>query len=226
MVILFVQRLHRAKHKLRGFNLTELALVMAAVVMLVTGIWLAYDRVSSNLLYEKAQKQMATIVANMRSLMANSTKFNCVPTAGATCDITDAMVRSGIFPSDTRQSDDLATTAREDLQPLTPWNTRWYILSQPDSGGTSSQEFILLTQDIPDALNPLRICSEMLARHLGRNRDQGLVGIWRQIAGGTLNRDVTENCAGGTVCDPESAAAFCRSGSDATGFGLRFLLKP
>lgn len=228
MVVLSSCGLRRTRRL--GFNLTELVLVMAVFGTVLTGIWLAYDNVTTSQKYDRAQRQLITILQNIRSLYANNNSFTCAQ-AGPdwACDITTAMVRSGVFPADTLRPDNPATPAiREDLLPLTPWGTTWYVESlNPASPQVVNQQQVQIgTASLPNNANSIEICAQMLARNLSASRDPGLVRVLKQFNNVTrTNRAVSIDCAANSVCDPASAANFCQLNNRAIGFALRYNLK-
>lgn len=216
-------------HRRHGFTLIEAALVLAISSLALAGLWIAYERISQNQKIDQAQKQLTAIVNNLRSLYGNGSGFGTYGSSAPTtctppCDITVRMVRLGVFPPDTLRPDNTATPAREDQDPRTPWGTSWQLLDVSVIGGPRSADLIAIrTFDISQNFEPGAICSQIIARNVGASRDSGLYEVSKhQTSGGWSSTDVTDDCAGSTVCNATSAAEFCNDNPSTTGFGFRY----
>ena len=93
-------RTRRTKHRgaylrepSRGFTLTEVAIVLGIVGIILGGIWAAAAQVYENHKVEAAENQILTIVHNVRSLYAGRSSIE-----GG--DLTAALVNAGVFPPD------------------------------------------------------------------------------------------------------------------------------
>ena len=80
----------------RGFTLTEAAIVLGIVGLILGAIWVAASSVYSNMRVTTASKQLMTVVQNVRSLYSSSTTMGVL----AATDL----VKAGIFPADTNPS--------------------------------------------------------------------------------------------------------------------------
>lgn len=65
----------------RGFNLIEIAIVLAVIGLVIGGIYVAASSVTENQRKQKAQSQLLTIVQNMRAVYANQIWTTTAPTA-------------------------------------------------------------------------------------------------------------------------------------------------
>ena len=83
--------------KNRGFTLTELAIVMSVVGLLLSAVFLATRSVTNNNRVSKTIQQVGQITQNIREYYMNASGI----TAGCG-DITGALDNVGIFPSETR----------------------------------------------------------------------------------------------------------------------------
>lgn len=78
----------------RGFTLTELAIVLAIVGIVLGAIWVAAAQVFAANKANQATQDITTIVANIRSTFLSANSFS------SSGDQTTAMVTAGILPSD------------------------------------------------------------------------------------------------------------------------------
>lgn len=90
-------------HK-RGFNLIEIAIVLAVIGLVIGGIYVAASSVTDNQRKQKAQAQLLTIVQNMRSAYANQIWSTTAPTAAV-------LYNARIMPADVVPDSTSAPTA-------------------------------------------------------------------------------------------------------------------
>jgi prepilin-type N-terminal cleavage/methylation domain-containing protein len=81
----------------RGFTLTEIAIVLGVIGLILGAIWVAASSAYRNLKITNAPKQIMIIVQNVRSLYASQPGF-----AASDIDtyMTGPMISAGVFPSD------------------------------------------------------------------------------------------------------------------------------
>jgi type II secretory pathway pseudopilin PulG len=79
----------------RGFTLTEAAIVLGIVGLILGAVWVAANSVYNNMRLRTANEQLLTIAQNVRNLMSVSPTFGS-PTG---TNITGAMLNKGVFPS-------------------------------------------------------------------------------------------------------------------------------
>ncbi|MDX2027967.1 MAG: type 4 pilus major pilin, partial [Alphaproteobacteria bacterium] len=82
----------------RGFTLTEIAIVLGIIGLILGAIWVAAAAVYSNMRTSKATTQLLQVTQAVRALYSTSS----VTGAGAgNVNITADLIRAGVFPNDT-----------------------------------------------------------------------------------------------------------------------------
>src|ERR1700744_4410532 len=95
---------HRAhKARRRGFTLTEIAIVLGIVGLILGAIWVAAAAVYNNLRTSHANTEIIQVAQGVRTLMTTSN------TVGAAGDLTGAMISAGLIPADSVTSPTTAT---------------------------------------------------------------------------------------------------------------------
>lgn len=144
--------LHERK---RGFTLTEIAIVLGIVGLILGAIWVAAAAVYNNLRVSHANTQILQIVQGVRALYATSTV-----TGAGNALITDAVACAGAVPSD------MITTACGGPA----------ILSSPWAGGNTG----VISNAVGDGITismsgvPKAACTNLIASVAGTNGDPGL----------------------------------------------------
>lgn len=87
--------LRRQKTGIRGFTLTEIAIVLAIVGLVLGAIWVAAKSVMDSNRADQAVQDISTMAANMRSTFLAVNTFS----AGSKTDATTAMITAGIIPN-------------------------------------------------------------------------------------------------------------------------------
>jgi type II secretory pathway pseudopilin PulG len=149
--------LDKARMK-RGFTLTEAAIVLGIVGLILGAIWVAASAVYSNMRVSTANTQLMQIVQNIRSLYASSTQMS---TATTTAELASA----GAFPTDTNPA---AGTPRDGWGGL-------ITITYPAAGGVcpiAGDCFAVNFAGVPQDA-----CVKMAVSNGGQGRDSGLVGI-------------------------------------------------
>ncbi|NBX73668.1 MAG: type II secretion system protein, partial [Alphaproteobacteria bacterium] len=85
----------RPQHSIRGFNLTELAIVLAIVGVVIGGIWVVASTVIENNRARRVAEQTLTVVQAFKSVYAGRR----VDVADDT-DITEFAINAKVFPED------------------------------------------------------------------------------------------------------------------------------
>ncbi len=147
------------KRATKGFTLTEAAIVLGIVGLILGAIWVAAAAVYSNMRVQTANKQLITIVQNVRSLYASSTTMDGAQMAD--------LVRAGVFPSDTNPNV-AAGTAKNG------WGGDIRVAQVPAGGqcGLLGSCFTVSFAGLPQDA-----CIKMGVGNSGQGRDAGLVGV-------------------------------------------------
>lgn len=154
-----------------GFTLTEIAIVLGIIGLILGAIWVAASGVYASSRNADANKGLLAITQKVRSVYATQTQ---VDTANG-ADETTALIRAGVFPSNMLNTGvaSTATAARG------PWNgsTIKVWSAQTTSTGDSFEiQFIGV---------PQQACIELLTATTGTSRDQGLIHAQGRATAGT-----------------------------------------
>ncbi len=156
----------------RGFTLTEIAIVLGIVGLILGAIWVAAAAVYNNLRTSKATTELLTITQNVRAMYATSGAVdpaaNMIFGAGAGAQLT--YIQAGVFPADMVTA---AATAVND-----PWNGNAAVVAF--TATTANDSFIVAFDAVPQ-----QPCINMVTQNTGTGRDPELVGI-SKAAGGTV----------------------------------------
>ena len=180
--------------KKRGFTLTEIAIVLGIIGLILGAIWVAAGAVYQNLRVSKAQTELLQITQAIRTLYATQT---VVDTAAAV-NLTSSLIAAKVFPSDAVLN---ATTVNG------PWGgSTMNIYSQTDPAGVTGDSFSVEFDNIP-----VSACIALATGATGSGRDQGLIGVANQ--NDTIGNNVfpinvvaaTQQCQEGT---PTSTISF------------------
>ena len=119
----------------RGFTLTELAIVLGIIGIVLGGIWVAAARVYANNKTQKAAAQILAIANGYKVLYSNG-----IDNATMWADVTCIGVNNGIFPTDMLPNAACATdgaaisppgsSSGEPTYPQTPWGGSSYVTVQ------------------------------------------------------------------------------------------------
>lgn len=113
------------RHAQHGFTLTELAIVIGIIGLLLGGVWVAAVSVQKNSRNSQAAQDILTMVANLRSTFMAINTF----TSGTDFDATKNMITAGVIPNDLVTSTTAATNA---------WNGAVKIITSPTGGGANA----------------------------------------------------------------------------------------
>ena len=124
------------KHARCGFTLTEIAIVLGIIGIVLGAIWAAASRVYANNKTQRAAAQALQIANNYKMLWAETG----IDIVGTWTDVTCMGVNSGLFPSDMIPSAACVTDASarnppgpstgEPAYPQTPWGGNSYVTVQ------------------------------------------------------------------------------------------------
>jgi len=119
---------YNGSRKTRGFTLTEVAIVMGVVGLILGGIWIAAAAVYTNHRVNTAYTQVMKIAQGVRALMATKPQFNC--DAPSMCDrnIVPDLKAAGVIPKDMWDPDN-ADRGRN------PWGSAAFVFSTTQGNG-------------------------------------------------------------------------------------------
>lgn len=138
----------------RGFTLTEAAIVLGIMGLILGAIWVAAAAVYKNLRVKTVSDQLLQIAQNVRSMHASQ---NTVDTSATLA----TWVRSGIFPKDLVNG-----TSTIDV-----WGGQVQV-EAASVNGTNGDGFVISFGAVPQDA-----CIDFIARNSGQGRDSGMVGV-------------------------------------------------
>lgn len=189
----------RRAHR-RGFTLTEIAIVLGIVGLILGAIWVAAAAVYNNLRVSHTNTAVLQMVQAVRTLHATQAAI----TLG---DDTAAMIAAGVVPSDMLNGVGGLTDA---------WGGRAFV-----GGTTDTQGIVIQLNGVPQAQ-----CIDLIPQIAGSTRDAGLFLARPIAAAGALGTNYTAVAATGpaiAAVAPTAAATGCANPLNDVQFG--FLLK-
>lgn len=150
-----------SKKNKRGFTLTEIAIVLGIIGLILGAIWVAAAAVYTNMRISKSQQHLLAITQAIRSLYSTSV----VTGEAADTDITAKLIPAGVFPSDLLASGSASTAVSS------AWagaNISVYSVKETADGDAFAVGFI----GIPSAG-----CINILISASGSGRDPGLLKV-------------------------------------------------
>ncbi|MDP9126808.1 MAG: prepilin-type N-terminal cleavage/methylation domain-containing protein [Pseudomonadota bacterium] len=169
----------------RGFTLTEIAIVLGIVGLILGAIWVAAAAVYNNLRTSKATTELLTIVQNVRAMYATSSTVDPAATMPFTAVAVNTApatyIAAGVFPADMVNA---AGTLAQD-----PWNGSVAIVPAQSAAGTANDSFMVAFDRVPQ-----QACVNMITSNTGSGRDPQIIGV--------------SNAAAGTVPAAANATAF------------------
>ncbi|GEM_PF-483400 len=166
--------------KARGFTLTEVAIVMGVVGLILGGIWIAAAAVYTNHRVNTAYTQVMKISQGIRALMATKPQFDCtsVPSM-CNVNITLDLKSAGVIPRDMWDPDPTQDWGRN------PWGGKVKVLSTTMGNG-----FIVAYTRMPQDG-----CIQLVSKVAGPGHDLNLY----TLSGQTTLATATENEANGDL---------------------------
>ncbi len=156
----------------RGFTLTEIAIVLGIVGLILGAIWVAAAAVYNNLRTSKSTTELLNVVQNVRAMYATSGLVD--PAANMTINTAEGVgtanatyLAAGVFPNDTLNNVDPAQATKA----LDPWGGTIHVESaqSPASGGTDDS-FAVVFDNVPNAA-----CIGILTSNVGQGRDPSMI---------------------------------------------------
>jgi prepilin-type N-terminal cleavage/methylation domain-containing protein len=182
----------------RGFTLTEIAIVLGIVGLILGAIWVAAAAVYNNLRTSRATTELLTVAQNVRAMYATSPLVDPgsnMTVSGAQAGGALTYIQAGVFPSDMVS---LGTTVQN------PWGGGVAIVAaQGGATGTADDSFAIDFDRVPQSA-----CISLLTSNTGNGRDSGLVQA-------TASAGATLNIAGGAILTQPAADVFPMAASAA-----------
>ena len=183
----------------RGFTLTEIAIVLGIIGLILGAIWVAAAAVYNNMRISTANTQLLQITQAVRAMYATSATVD----AGADMPGNLTYLRAGIFPTSALDTGvpSSATAAHN------PWNGNIYISHA--TYNVNSDGFIVAFDAIPS-----QGCISLLTSSTGQGRDPGMFGASGQAAGGSLSDTPGTPLVPGTPLPASTAEAQCSAAAN------------
>ncbi len=195
--------------KTRGFTLTEAAIVLGIVGLILGAIWVAAAAVYENMRTNRANEQILKVAQAVRSLYASSPTMGIASPADPSEDLTDSLLAAGIFPSDMING----TTV------YNPWDT---------TGGTAGHTVhVMGTDSTPPRFAirfnavPKAACIRLVTANTGQQRDAGMYAVGTDAAA-EIKKASVDGDFPVSVIDAENDVCV----ADNPGVALVFKLKP
>lgn len=145
----------------KGFTLTEAAIVLGIMGLILGAIWVAAASVYSNQRINTTSRQILEMVASIRSLYATSSSLDV-----GTTEL--LLAQAGAIPKDLMK-DPNGIPLDGDITNV--WNGKVTVV--PDNaGGIARTGFLVTFAGVPS-----EACSSILVRFAGQGRDAGLFSI-------------------------------------------------
>lgn len=203
---------HGAK---RGFTLTEIAIVLGIIGLILGAIWVAAAAVYNNLRVSKATTQLLQITQNVRALYATSARVDPlanINTPGQQAGQALTYIQANVFPNDTLSSSGGAGQPVDTVQ--SPWNGGIYITAQQSQGGVANDSFQVAFDAVPQSA-----CIGLITANSGEGRDPGMVSV--DVAAGTTGAPVAPAFAAQFPIPASTAQQACAGATNTVAFTFR-----
>jgi prepilin-type N-terminal cleavage/methylation domain-containing protein len=176
------------KHK-RGFTLTEIAIVLGIIGLILGAIWVAASAVYTNMRTSKATTELLTIAQNVRAMYATSATVDPLADMPAAFAASTAgnknatYLAAGVFPSDTLMTAAGASaTTQTAALAAGPWGASAAKLGSISvtsaTTTTTGDSFAIYFDNVPTSG-----CIGMLTGNTGTGRDPDMTGASAGVAG-------------------------------------------
>jgi prepilin-type N-terminal cleavage/methylation domain-containing protein len=146
----------------KGFTLTEIAIVLGIIGLILGAIWVAAAGVYTNQKVGKANTEILNIVQAVRGLYSTNADLGTAPTAN---DLTGTMISAGAVPSDMVSNGTLTD----------PWGSGATFITW-----NSNSSFLVEMTNVP-----LAACIALISTIAGTGRDPTLFEAVADIGGAT-----------------------------------------
>jgi type II secretory pathway pseudopilin PulG len=166
-------RVARSSHPRFGFTLTESAIVLGVLGIVLVAIWAAYSALNENNQANRTYAILTELSHNIRTMYANQPPVRAPTDADAGRNINLTLINNGAFPRDLV----VTNTGSEDTSfATTPWGVGIYVMLIPPVGLWGyGQGYAIVYVNLP-----VSQCIR-LAQAVVQNRDENTV--WLRING-------------------------------------------
>jgi prepilin-type N-terminal cleavage/methylation domain-containing protein len=205
------------RQKKRGFTLTEIAIVLGIIGLILGAIWVAAAAVYNNLRVSKATTELLQVAQGVRAMYATSSTVDSgadMTAYGTTAQSGGGLsyLVSGIFPSDT-------LNATPPTRALDPWGGNINVQSATQT--VTSDSFYVVFDNVPQ-----NACISLLTSNTGTGRDSGMVGAGAGAAGALpANAAPVASTATLAAVTPSVARGQCIAAPALSAVGFAFRLR-
>lgn len=173
-----------------GFTLTEAAIVLGIVGLILAAIWSAAGSVYRSQRVSQTAQQLTQMVQNIRSMYASSARIE----GGMTDEQLQSLKNTGVFPKD------MLTQDKSQLVDL--WGGKVEVKDPEDKPeGCADVDYTCFQVTLNNV--PKDSCSELLVRMGGLGRDAGLNGIG--VEGNPITANPVQPKDADTACASEKS---------------------
>ena len=163
-----------------GFTLTELAIVLGIIGLILGAIWTAASKVYANNRVTKSVNEVLAVVGSVRNTYAGRGVVSAAPSV----ELTSAGVNFGWFPSDMVQTNPVCATDGLTTCPVTVWNSEMLVYGNWAGGGAPATPAKFEIYIVGNGGIPAKECPAFMAAVVQQAAASGLDFIYSDATGG------------------------------------------